>query len=302
MLSATRSLDRCVNLVAANHRTATMSGSGAFSCGRVEAAVYSPGREGGTVHVVTLPKIPSRARAVNATAGAVKVAAHPNPHPRRPVGGKPGAAAPTLPLPLQGSGGMRNASGPLPPARPRSAVGWAFAPLASGRVCSGTVCCTASGVVGSGSGYAIAALQGDDDGGGITWYGEACAVLPCATPGPRCLDYQTPPAPGLTKVALKMAIGPGASKRGGVTFGAGSSGPAAHQGLGLLPMVLAVSSDGAQQQHLLQPGPALGFDPSSLELTASTAGAAPRSTLASVVVYGRVYDRDTLAYSCPGKH
>ena len=279
-----RSLDRCVNLVAANHRTATMSGSGAFSCGQVKAAVYSPGREGGgVVHVVTLPKTPSRTHTHNATttAGTIKVATH---HPRKLAVPPAEAAVLPLPLPLHG---VANTSGL------RSGKGWAFAPMASGKVCSGTVCCTATDVMGVGSGYAIAALQGDDDGGGITWYGEACAVLPCAAPGPRCLDYQAPPPSGLTKVALRMEIGSGASNR--------SAGTSVYSsGLGLLPMALAVSADGAQQ-HLLQPGPALSFDAAALALTASTAGAgaAPRSTLSSVVVYRRVFDKDTLAYSCP---
>jgi hypothetical protein len=45
------------------------------------------------------------------------------------------------------------------------------------------------------SGWAVGALSGSDRGGGISWAGEACALLPCPQPGPRCLDYQLPPAP-----------------------------------------------------------------------------------------------------------
>ena len=52
------SLAKCINLVATNHRGPSMSGSGAFSCGRVLAATFSPGINDGPMHLVTLPARP----------------------------------------------------------------------------------------------------------------------------------------------------------------------------------------------------------------------------------------------------
>ena len=53
------------------------------------------------------------------------------------------------------------------------------------------MCCHASAVQGSAQGFALAALQGQDNGGGIRWGGEACAVLPCANPAAG----KSPPPP-----------------------------------------------------------------------------------------------------------
>ena len=153
------SLAHCVNLVATNHRSSSMSGSGIFSCGHVEAATYSTGGVDGPMYTATLPKHPDRSGWVDP---AVAVA--------------------------------------VPPMAPTgSNVPWVFARLhatPTQSLCSdsGRVCCTASGLEGGdGSGYVLAALDGDDTGGGITWSGATCAVLACVgTPGPACLDASAP--------------------------------------------------------------------------------------------------------------
>ena len=84
-----------------------------------------------------------------------------------------------------------------------------------------------------GLGYVLAALDGDDLGGGISWSGAACAVLACPAPGPACLSYQ--PAPlderqQLRGVILTMVSGTIVAIRS--TGACGYNRPCAHQYVG----------------------------------------------------------------------
>lgn len=68
---------------------------------------------------------------------------------------------------------------------------WGFQSLQEGaQACSGGLCCTASGVIGSGVGYAIGALDGEDANDGEVWGAQVCMVVHCDVPGEGCLQYR----------------------------------------------------------------------------------------------------------------
>ena len=293
------SLSHCVNLVATNHRGPRMSGSAALSCGSVLAATFAPGNVDGPLHLATLP--------IQPTAG-------PTPAP---------AAAEATAV-MAAVAAAREAT-----ARRRGATAepWAFARLDSSgewqTLCSdsGDVCCTVTTLVGAGtgvgSGYVLAALDGDDRGGGIRWSGAACGVLACAEPGPGCLDYQPPPAAEeerLAGVVMTMTTHP--------PIGANIS---------VFPMALAAGSDASEangrskhggreprrkdqpqqegQQRLLEPfGPSGELEYTVLDgapgfgfwrLQAASLPAGQSGPLVSALLYGRVFARDELGYDCP---
>jgi predicted amidohydrolase len=166
--------------------------------------------------------------------------------------------------------------------------GWQFASLASGQVCSGQICCVASDIVGSPSGYSIAALSGLDSGCGdytlghdcgkasLHWPGEACGVFSCTAPNTACLNYQTPTG-SLTGVRLEMVVSPGTA---------------------VYPHVLVHNSaDASTEQLLLEPG-ADGLDFLQTD-TSAVLSVSSQHPITSAEVYGRSYGQDTLSYSCP---
>jgi len=105
---------------------------------------------------------------------------------------------------------------PQAPAATQAATGWQFARLSAGRVCSGSVCCVASGVSGDASGFVIAALDGWDGAcfgetcnlASLNWRAQACAVMACSSPGNSCLMYQTATT-SLQGVRLDVEMGSG---------------------------------------------------------------------------------------------
>eukprot|EP01052_Picozoa_sp_SAG31_P028169 SAG31_NODE_2696_length_5228_cov_2.063365_3_plen_397_part_00 len=161
------SYTHCVNLVATNHRGPDMSGSGAFSCGRVVQATFDPGTGDAPLHFATLPA--------------------------RPVPGpvaRPGLSEIER-LNLQAvrtahSSSARASLGDSVSGSIR-ANAWTFARLDADpgegwqSLCSnsGNVCCTVLSLIGAGPevarGYVLAVLDGDDRGGGTHWSGAACA-------------------------------------------------------------------------------------------------------------------------------
>eukprot|EP00811_Abedinium_folium_P015029 NODE_24006_length_642_cov_2.675728.p3 GENE.NODE_24006_length_642_cov_2.675728~~NODE_24006_length_642_cov_2.675728.p3 ORF type:complete len:123 (-),score=14.19 NODE_24006_length_642_cov_2.675728:170-538(-) len=56
------------------------------------------------------------------------------------------------------------------------------------------------------SGFALAALDGADDGRSSTWAAKVCAVLPCHRPGQSCISFQYPIDRGLSGVTLVSAL------------------------------------------------------------------------------------------------
>jgi len=162
--------------------------------------------------------------------------------------------------------------------------GWQFASLASGKVCSGKICCVASDVVGGASGYSIAALSGPDSGCGdysfghncglksFHWPGETCGVFACPTPGAECLHYQTPTG-SLTGVRLEMIVSPDTA---------------------VYPHVLAYDST-STEQLLLEPGAGLDFLQNGTRVVLSVSSSHP---LTSAEMYGRPYRQDSLSYNC----
>jgi predicted amidohydrolase len=269
------SLAHCVNFVATNHRSTRMSGSGAFSCGRVVASTFDPGTGDGPLHFARLPARPVQRTAskdVAQTASEIDAAA--------------AAAAAAA-----GSSDTVNGTEPWTFARVDVDGGWQT--LCSD---SGQVCCTLTQLVGAGvdvgRGYALAALDGVDTGGGISWSGAACAVLACPEPGPGCLEYQQPPSvqdQQLSGVVLAMTTHPPV---GNVT---------------IFPMALARADTGGQR--LLEPfgvsgeleftvldgAPGFGF----WRLQAAALPPSSASPLVSAMLYGRPFGRDELVYDCP---
>mmetsp|Transcript_21838 Transcript_21838/g.55799 ORF Transcript_21838/g.55799 Transcript_21838/m.55799 type:complete len:335 (-) Transcript_21838:243-1247(-) len=153
--------------------------------------------------------------------------------------------------------------------------GWAFAPLAAGRVCSGGVCCRATAK--DTQGYVLAALNGDDVDGDMSVPAEVCAVLSCADAGRDCLDFGRQVPGGATEVKLVM------EKLGAER---------------LVPEVVAASQD--QTEILLVPNSTSNGFRFAETATGATLSAASSHNLTSVVLYGRRFDRDTLPYRCDG--
>eukprot|EP01065_Artemidia_motanka_P006733 TRINITY_DN13288_c0_g1_i1.p1 TRINITY_DN13288_c0_g1~~TRINITY_DN13288_c0_g1_i1.p1 ORF type:complete len:466 (+),score=105.01 TRINITY_DN13288_c0_g1_i1:47-1399(+) len=153
-------------------------------------------------------------------------------------------------------------------AQPDTGARWAFAPLSSGHVCSGGVCCTATAMTGSTDGYVIAALDGDDVQGGTQWAAQVCAILPCHTASDQCLQFN-PPTGSLRRVVLS------ATGISSVVF----------------PEILGWRRG---LQTALQPG--TGND--SFEFSGSNASIATADVLLSAVLYGRKFASDSLPYDC----
>merc|ERR1712079_446426 len=159
-----------------------------------------------------------------------------------------------------------------------------FAPLQSGLVCSGTLCCFASDFVGSTSKYSIGALGGTDSGCGnyavgfdcgkasLHWPAEVCGVFACETPDATCLNYRLPTG-SLTGVRLEMV---------------------ASEGTAVYPHVVAHGT--SNEQILLQPGADLDFLHNGTRVLLSVNSTHPRT---NAEVYGRRYQDDHLPYSCP---
>ena len=147
----------------------------------------------------------------------------------------------------------------------------------------------------AGRGYVLAALDGDDNGGGIKWSGAACAVLACQHPDPSCLDYQPPPSvreQQLSGVVIAMTTHPPVGN------------------VSVFPMALA-RGDADREQRLLEPfgatgeldfqvldaAPGFGF----WRLQAAALPPRSESPLISALLYGRPFARDELEYDCPAK-
>mmetsp|Transcript_13922 Transcript_13922/g.30025 ORF Transcript_13922/g.30025 Transcript_13922/m.30025 type:complete len:455 (-) Transcript_13922:156-1520(-) len=152
-------------------------------------------------------------------------------------------------------------------------VGWAFAPLAAGRVCSGGVCCRATAT--TTQGYVLAALNGDDVDGDMSVSAEVCAVLSCADAGRGCLDFGRQVPGGATEVKLVM------EKLGAER---------------LVPEVVASSPD--EVEILLVPNSTSNGYLFAETVTGATLAATSAHNLTSVVLYGRRFDRDSLPYRC----
>mmetsp|Transcript_20120 Transcript_20120/g.41710 ORF Transcript_20120/g.41710 Transcript_20120/m.41710 type:complete len:608 (+) Transcript_20120:85-1908(+) len=163
--------------------------------------------------------------------------------------------------------------------------GWQFAPLSSGRVCSGNLCCAASALNGSAAGYVLAALKGVDSGCGfggncaspsLNWQAEACAVLSCPSPGGPCLNYQTPSG-ALFGISLSMDVSTGTS---------------------VYPHVLAYGGGSvAGAQELITPDAGLNFTHNGGSAVLNVSSPNP---LTSAILYGRPYGlgEDVLRYNC----
>ena len=102
----------------------------------------------------------------------------------------------------RGSHSLRGRSLPGTNATQRGA--WGFQSLQEGaQACSGGLCCTASEVKGSGVGYAIGALDGEDANDGENWGAQVCMVVRCDVPGEGCLQYRPEASHGgLTALTL----------------------------------------------------------------------------------------------------
>jgi hypothetical protein len=127
---------------------------------------------------------------------------------------------------------------------------------------------------GNPSGYVLGVLDGIDGEAGIVFPSQVCAVLPCPTPGRNCLSYQQPLGQ-LQGLVLQMS-------------GVESS--------TLVPEVVATK--GGYSQVELTPGDETdGFtfrkSHSTSELHISTT-----MNVFSALIYGRLFDKDHLPYSC----
>eukprot|EP00929_Paragymnodinium_shiwhaense_P112667 TRINITY_DN80934_c0_g1_i1.p1 TRINITY_DN80934_c0_g1~~TRINITY_DN80934_c0_g1_i1.p1 ORF type:complete len:491 (-),score=80.82 TRINITY_DN80934_c0_g1_i1:40-1512(-) len=157
---------------------------------------------------------------------------------------------------------------------------WSFARLSDGKVCSGDVCCSVSGIQGSESGYVIAALQGGDQDYSVHWPATVCAVLPCQTLDANCLWLQQPTLSTNLKGLQLHATGID-------THGA-------------VPEVMATKGVD-NPEVLLTPGQgenAYSFHTSDSAKTVSLE-VGVTDWLLSATIYGRPFSEDTLPYSCP---
>ena len=167
---------------------------------------------------------------------------------------------------------------------------WRFGALESGKLCAGALCCHAEVAAGSAAGYALAVLDGiDADGSEASWAAQACAVLPCAYPSERCLQYASPRASSSSSslLALRLRLS-----------GADSA-------TAFFPELLAHSA--AQEQQMLRPGD--GSSAGTFAFATDGAGGAWLNAsaaatggdgvqLASAVLYGRRFGKDQLPYRC----
>eukprot|EP00592_Proboscia_alata_P022619 CAMPEP_0194425568 /NCGR_PEP_ID=MMETSP0176-20130528/24830_1 /TAXON_ID=216777 /ORGANISM="Proboscia alata, Strain PI-D3" /LENGTH=593 /DNA_ID=CAMNT_0039235935 /DNA_START=82 /DNA_END=1863 /DNA_ORIENTATION=- len=166
--------------------------------------------------------------------------------------------------------------------------GWQFAPLAEGYVCSDTICCYASNFVGKTYGYSIGALGGIDSGCGNYEYGydcgiasyhwpaEVCGIFSCMDQTGTCLDYQTPTG-NLTGVRLETRVSTNST---------------------VLPHVLAYGTSGTtSEQILIEPGTGLNFFQNG-KVVVLTIDSFPHP-ISSAEIYGRLYEKDNLLYTCP---
>jgi hypothetical protein len=154
---------------------------------------------------------------------------------------------------------------------------WKFVGLSTGKVSSGSVTCTATVSAGGTSGYALAALDGNDGMSGMAGYPvQACAIFPCSSPGSGCLNHQSSSG-SLQGVKLEMS---------GVTAE------------GVVPEVYATDGRGSSEVLL---GIGSGSDAYSFSHSGSQASITASTTtkLAQTLVYGRYFSKDSLPYSCP---
>ena len=263
------SLRHAVNLVVANHRTSSESGSGAWSSGTALKYVYSPGERDGPVYTVSFD-----------------------------------AATAAEPLPLEASAAASATAAAVPAIVSTATTGkgghWAFARFDAqsgvARVCAGapsTLCCDASSGSG-GAAHVLAALDGFDSDDGVSWGAQICAVLACPVgeSGERCLTYRAgAPATALPAVTLSAS---------GLSLGAGGA---------MFAEALATSR--STTQIMLPPlsrAPVAGDADGGLYFVDAGSNAtlvvrAPNGAdaglgLGSAALYGRVFARDKLPYSC----
>lgn len=166
--------------------------------------------------------------------------------------------------------GLR-ASAPQSRVNLTSSSKWFFAPLTEGTVCSGSVCCTVGVSSAAGSGWVVAALDGQDEDGGVSWGAQVCAVLPCSQISTECLTYQRPTV-ALHDITLKMS---------GIS-----------QGSAVIPEIVAWS--GQAEVTLDRSAVSFEFLPETFSVATTS-----NTPLASAVVYGRPLVRDQLPYQCP---
>lgn len=252
------SLRHNATLVVSNHRTASESGSGVWQSGRALAYTFAPSANEGSLVFADVDHGPADTSALQAALGVVVTPAE--------VEAEVEMATTQLPALAAGRGG-----------------GWRFAELSDGKLCAGSVCCIAEAEQGDARGWALAALDGTDtDRGEAQWVAQVCAVLPCAVPSGRCLQY-APPSHAASLRALSLSMS-GASVST-VVF----------------PEVFATTAAGGQV--MLTPNG--GGGPDTLAFAAAAGdgvslNATAAASLGSAVLYGRSFDEDKLPYSCPG--
>ena len=309
------SLTHSVNLVVANHKTRSESGSAAIERGAVLAYEYALGARDGAVHVARFGAAAARTAASEGRDRA-------------------GARHRALLPPPQSRSSHRTAFPPSP---------WAFARLAQDgsavTVCAAppsTLCCHTAATATSGTAYVLAALDGDDTDAGVAWSAQACALLycPAGEASARCLAYHQPghelePALGLGGASARGSPRSAASTKA-TTLGLLSALTLRASGLGLgagglvFPEVLVASP--SAPQRLMPPLPDRapnasdvggGFHfidcaardgnatlfvraPSGASgASGDASGDASGGGISSVVLYGRAFARDQLPYACP---
>jgi predicted amidohydrolase len=288
------SLRNCANIVFANlpwnYGPASVStGSGMMSCGQVKASYYltPPSDFSGYVGEIIYGDLDSDPMPVASTLV-------PSLHRSLPTGSD---------------------VGPL---------GWQFAPLASGKVCSDTICCFASDFVGDTSGYSIAALGGVDSGCGsgsyahgydcgvasLHWPAEVCGVFLCTAPNAACLDYRVPTGNINTcRYANDKECDDGTDycddgtdcedcDNCGGNLKSVRLEMTVSPGTVVYPHSVAHGASSANEQILLAPGAGFDFVHNDTFVVLSV-DSAPHP-ITSAVMYGRRYQQDNLTYSCPG--
>lgn len=304
------SLAHGVNVVVSNHRTASESGSGAWSSGSTQSYVFAPSNKGDAkVMLAELPLSPASPAATGATAvSAAEV-----------VEAAAGEAAASV-----------------------SDGAWVFAAIdsSSPSVCSGEVCCRAtlgdSTTEAYGS-YVLGALDGDDTSEGLTWGAQVCAVLPCTKVGnlmqdksvpdadadadagarghrhllthhsftrrtwptrisqanSQCLNYHTAPSTPLTELQLEMAVGdPSSAASRSVVPEIILTDASGMQALPSLfaPFVAGQPTTSGQTQWL--------YDPDSESAVVALNYTEAEFGLLSATIYARRFEQDSLSYDC----
>ncbi|KAK3282141.1 hypothetical protein CYMTET_10114 [Cymbomonas tetramitiformis] len=255
------SLRTGVTLTVCNQRTSTESGSGVFVAGSPASYVFSLDSKEGTLHFAQVD-----AEVVGNASEPVHSKVH-MPH--------------TVPV------AQREVllNGTEEPSKIRMSGRWTFAPLAAGEVCTGSksVCCEANITGGGAAGFVLAAVDGQDKYSDLSWGAMACAILPCAAPGPECLSYHKPTGT-LTSIILATTMPSGAW---------------------LVPEVIGTARHGSGQT-LLEAGSTRNAKGGHFDFTATEGGktrlvvqADDEGSLSSVIIYGREFARDPLPYTCP---